>query len=83
MKEYTAVFRSVKEISTFVSIANRQPFPVQILEGDNTFDAKSILGLFDVHLNTLLTIRIDDRYADPQPFIAAIQPYIDAARHLD
>lgn len=82
MKEYTAVFRSVQQIGTFVSIANRQPFPIQILDEDNIFDAKSILGLFDVHLNTPLTIRIDDSYGDPQPFIAAIQPYIDAAQHL-
>ena len=82
MKEYTALFRSAKEIGDFVSIANRQPFPILILEGDNVFDAKSILGLFDVHLNTLLTVRIDDAYADPQPFITAIQPYIDAAGHV-
>ena len=83
MKEYTALFRSVKEIGTFVSIANRHPFSVQILDGDNIFDAKSILGLFDVHLNTPLTIRISDSCADPQSFITAIQPYIDAARHVD
>lgn len=83
MKEYTALFRSVKEIGSFVSIANRQPFPVQILDGDNVFDAKSILGLFDVHLNTPLTVRIGDGGAGQQSFIDAIQPYIDAVRHVD
>ena len=82
MKEYTALFCSVKEIGTFVSIANRQPFSVQILDGDNVFDAKSILGLFDVHLNTPLTVRIGDGSADQQSFIDAIEPYIDAARHV-
>lgn len=78
MRELTAVFRSVKEICNFVSITNRQPFPVQIIDGESIFDAKSILGLFDLHLNTPLTLRIDDRFADPQSFICAIEDYIDA-----
>ncbi len=83
MKECTAIFHSVQEIGTFVSIANRQPFPIHILDGNNVFDAKSILGLFDVHLNTPLTIRIDDRFSNPQAFLTAIRPYIDAAQRPD
>lgn len=78
MKEYTVVFRSVKEIGMFVSIANRQPFAIQILEGENVFDAKSILGLFDVHLNTPLRVHIDNSCSNPQPFLDAIAPYIQS-----
>lgn len=83
MKEYTALFRSVPEIGAFVAIANQQPFPIHIVDGSNVFDAKSILGLFDVHLNVPLTIRVDDRFADPQPFADAIASYIAAARCVE
>lgn len=83
MKEYIALFRSVPEIGAFVAIANQQPFPIRIRDGENVFDAKSILGLFDVHLNVPLTVCVDDRFADTQPFVDAIASYIDAARCLE
>ena len=39
------MFRSVKEIGEFVSIANRQSFSVQLLYGSTVLDASSILSL--------------------------------------
>ena len=45
VREFTVMFRSVKEIGEFVSIANRQSFSVQLLYGSTVLDASSILSL--------------------------------------
>ena len=51
MQEFSVIFRSVKEIGEFVSIANRQPFSVQLLYGSTVLDAGSILSLCCLGLN--------------------------------
>ncbi len=43
MREFTVMFHSVNEIAQFVTIANRQPFPVHFNYKDSRLDAKSIL----------------------------------------
>ena len=55
MREFTVMFRSVKEIGEFVSIANRQSFSVQLLYGSTVLDASSILSLCCLGLNRPLT----------------------------
>ena len=56
MREFTVMFRSVKEIGEFVSIANRQSFSVQLLYGSTVLDASSILSLCCLGLNRPLTV---------------------------
>ena len=58
MREFSVIFRSVKEIGEFVSIANRQPFSVQLLYGSTVLDAGSILSLCCLGLNRPLTVRV-------------------------
>lgn len=74
MKEFTVIFRSVKEIADFVSIANRQPFYIQLLSGDAVFDAKSLLSLFCLNLSTPMTVRIPES-VDVTSFGSEIAPY--------
>ena len=42
VREFTVMFRSVKEIGEFVSIANRQSFSVQLLYGSTVLDLSLI-----------------------------------------
>ncbi len=58
MREFSVIFRSVKEIGEFVSIANRQSFSVQLLYGSTVLDAGSILSLCCLGLNRPLTVRV-------------------------
>ena len=74
MKEFTVIFRSVKEIADFVSIANRQPFRIQLLADDAVFDAKSLLSLFCLNLSTPMTVRIPE-CVDVASFYSEIAPY--------
>lgn len=58
MKEFTVMFRSVKEIGEFVSLVNRQTFSVQMLFGSAVLDARSILSLCCLGLHKPLTVRV-------------------------
>lgn len=75
MAEYTVRFHSVKQIAAFVSIANRQPFSVQIRVEDTLYDAKSLLSLFCLRLDAPLTVRVAER-ADVAAFARAIAPFL-------
>ena len=76
MREFTVIFRSVKEIGEFVSIANHQSFSVQLLYGSTVLDASSILSLCCLGLNRPLTVRVcggeqsEEFCREFQPFLA-------------
>lgn len=72
MKEFTVMFRSAEEIGSFVSLANRQSFPVQLLTTHGILDAGSILNLCYIGLNKPLTVRLldDERSEDFRTSIA-------------
>lgn len=80
MQEFTVMFRSVKEIGEFVSIANRQSFSVQLLYGSSVLDASSILSLCCLGLNRPLTVRISAD-ARSEGFCHDIRPYMVEAAH--
>ena len=74
--EFTVEFQTVEQIGNFVSIANRQPFPVQILHGTSLLDAKSILSLCSIGLHTPLTVRFFTDKPGTDAFRAAIVPFL-------
>ena len=71
VREFTVMFHSVNEIAQFATIANRQPFPVHFNYKDSRLDAKSILSLCALPLQTPVTVELPDRAADG-PFLADI-----------
>ena len=75
VREFTVMFRSVKEIGEFVSIANRQSFSVQLLYGSTVLDASSILSLCCLGLNRPLTVRVCGG-EQSEDFCRVIQPYL-------
>ena len=78
MREFTIIFRSVPEIASFVNMVNRYPFHVWILCGTARLDAKSLLSLCSLNLNTPISLRIDDYMPDPDAFAADIAPFLAA-----
>ena len=75
MREFTVIFHSVKEIGEFVSIANHQPFSVQLLYGTTVLDASSILSLCCLGLNRPLTVRVCGG-EQSETFCREIQPFV-------
>ena len=72
MREFSVIFRSVKEIGGF---ANRQPFSVQLLYGSTVLDAGSILSLCCLGLNRPLTVRVCTG-AQSEEFCREIQRFL-------
>ena len=64
VREFTVMFHSVNEIAQFATIANRQPFPVHFNYKDSRLDAKSILSLCALPLQTPVSVELPDRAAD-------------------
>lgn len=64
VREFTIMFHSVNEIAQFATIANRQPFPVHFNYKDSRLDAKSILSLCVLPLQTPVSVELPDRAAD-------------------
>ena len=75
MREFTVMFRSVQEISDFVSLTNRQSFAVQLLYHGIVLDANSILSISCLGLNKPVCVRLRDD-AQSEAFCAAIRPYL-------
>ena len=76
LREFTIIFRSVPEIASFVNTVNRYPFHARILCGTAQLDAKSLLSLSSLSLNTPISLRIDDYIPDPDAFAADIAPFL-------
>lgn len=77
MREFTVMFRTVQEISDFVSLANRQRFSVNLLYHGLVLDATSILSVSCMGLNTPIGVRLRDD-AQAEAFCTAIRPYLVA-----
>ncbi len=77
MREFTVMFRSVQEISDFVTLSNRQSFSVQLVYHGLVLDANSILCVSYMGLNKPIGVRLRDD-AQSEAFCAAIRPYLIA-----
>ena len=71
----TITFRSFKDISEFVLIANRYPFHIYLVHDESIFNAKSLLSVFSLKLHMPLTVQISMTEEDPTPFFCEIMPY--------
>ncbi len=78
--EFIIEFHDVEQIGRFVSLANRQPFAVQILHDASLLDAKSILNLCFLGLHTPLCVRIAANETQSEDFRTAIGPYLSSRK---
>lgn len=63
-----------EEVKTFVNVANRYPYDMDLRAGRHVVDAKSILGIFSLDLSQPITLEVyaescDDLIADLKAFI--------------
>lgn len=76
MREYYVSFSSASEVHSFVSLATRQLFPVQVERDELCTDAKSIMSLFTMGLNRPLRLVLPE--GDNAGFLSAVEPYLMA-----
>jgi phosphotransferase system HPr-like phosphotransfer protein len=56
MKEFQISLNSIDKVKNFVEKMSKYPFDIDIVSGRYVIDAKSIMGIFSLNLENLLTV---------------------------
>lgn len=56
MRSYEVKFHSIKDVEMFVNITNRFGYEIKLKRGEVSVDAKSILGVLSLGIETPLTL---------------------------
>ena len=76
MKAVNIKLSLAENVKTFVNIVNRHPYDIDLREGRNAVDGKSILGIFRLDLSKPITMAIhSDNCHD---LLDAIRPLINS-----
>ncbi len=75
MREFTVMFCSVVQIAQFVNTVNRYPFHVWLIHGTARLDAKSLLSLCSLELNTPILL-CPETNGDLSAFAADVAPFL-------
>lgn len=74
MKSVTILLNTTESVKSFVDIAGKYDFDIDIRSGRYVVDAKSIMGIFSLNLNKPVIVEI---YADKcDALLADISPYM-------
>ena len=68
-------FTSVNEIKDFVNITMTQPFDIDLIAGRYVADAKSILSVFGLDLDSEVTLGIHATEEEAAAYLAKIAKY--------
>ena len=69
-------FSSVNEIKDFVNLTMVQPFDIDLMAGRYVVDAKSILAVFGLDLDSEVTIGIHADEDEAADFLAKVNKYL-------
>ena len=69
-------FTSHNEIKEFVYITMVQPFDIDLIAGSYTADAKSILSVFGIDLNSVVTLGIHASEREGAAYLDRIAKFI-------
>lgn len=56
MKEFSVYLNSIDKVKNFVEKMAKYPFDIDIVSGRYVIDAKSIMGIFSLNLENVLTV---------------------------
>jgi len=74
MKTFNIMLKSISEVKDFVNIVNKYNFDVDLTSGRYIVDAKSIMGIFSLDLNS--PIKVDVHTDDESPIFEELKPFI-------
>ena len=74
MKSIPIKLSFAEEVKTFVNVANRYSYDMDLRAGRHVVDAKSILGIFSLDLSKPITLEVyaencDDLLEELKPFV--------------
>ncbi len=69
-------FTSVNQIKDFVNITMAQPFDIDLIAGRYVADAKSILSVFGLDLNSEVTLGIHASEKEGEAYLARIARFL-------
>lgn len=74
MKSIPIKLSFAEEVKTFVNVANRYNYDMDLRAGRHVVDAKSILGIFSLDLSKPITLEVyadncDDLLEELKPFV--------------
>lgn len=78
MRELNITFRSPEEVLDFIKKVEKYPFNMDLSRGSVVVDAKSLLGILNLGLNQVVSLKV---YAIDEECVALcdeIQPYLAA-----
>ena len=78
MKEFKVKLTSVADVRDFVQAASMQPCDIDVVSGRYTIDAKSIMGLVSLDLNSSLNVQFRGSDEMAVDFLTSVQEYIIA-----
>ena len=74
MKAVNIKLSLAENVKTFVNIANRYPYDIDLRVGRHVVDGKSILGIFSLDLSKPITLEV---YADScEDLMEEIKPFV-------
>lgn len=76
MREFTVMFRSVKEVLEFMALANQQPFEVFFARPGGMSDAKSVFSCLGLQLDRPQVVCFEAEYAEAAAFCELLRPYM-------
>jgi len=74
--ECIVTFDTVEDVRSFVTIATKYLYPVQVSRENYSVSATSIMGLFSMGLHTPLRVTVLDQSADPSAFFNELRPFV-------
>lgn len=80
MIERKIFLKTLDDVKTFVNIANKKKYDIELLSGKYVVNAKSIMGVLSLDLTTTLTMVANTESDDK--LLASIEPYVNAALEL-
>ncbi|MDR1563544.1 MAG: HPr family phosphocarrier protein [Oscillospiraceae bacterium] len=76
MYQANVTLTNIDAVKSFVSIATKTPFSVDLVSGRYTINAKSIMGVLSLPLANLLTVKAECE--EGCDFVSQISPFIVA-----
>ena len=80
MKAVNIKLSLAENVKTFVNIANRYPYDIDLRVGRHVVDGKSILGIFSLDLSRTISLEIENADQIPQEQLDALLADIAAFR---
>ncbi|MBO4926946.1 MAG: HPr family phosphocarrier protein [Clostridiales bacterium] len=73
MVRFPIRFQSISDVKEFVQIVNSYPYDVDLSSGRYVVDAKSIMGIFSLELQSAINLEIHSNSCDD--LVEALEPF--------